>query len=80
MISMNFTELWRSNVRDVDLINETEKVESYCPITEDILLDDDVLCHAVENVETEQVFCKFVTIFMMFQVRYLCCYSFCQCA
>ena len=47
-----FEELWRSNIKDMDLVSELTKVEDkYCPITEDINLDDEVLCSAVEEIE-----------------------------
>ena len=44
---------WSSNISDVELIGEMEKVERYCPITEDISLEDEVLCNAVEKIEYE---------------------------
>ena len=48
-----FSDLWKSSVKDVELVEEVNKVERYCPVTEDISLDDDTLCQAVENVEEE---------------------------
>ena len=51
------TELWKSNVRDDELVTESIRVETecqpYCPITEDISLDDSTLCEAVEKIEEE---------------------------
>ena len=49
------TELWKSNVADSVLVNETSRVERqpYCPVTEDISLDDQTLCSAVEKIEQE---------------------------
>ena len=49
------TELWKSNVADSVLVNETSRVECqpYCPVTEDISLDDQTLCSAVEKIEQE---------------------------
>ena len=49
------TELWKSNVGDQELICESDRVERehYCPITEDISLDDSTLCTAVEKIEEE---------------------------
>ena len=49
----DFSNMWSSNVTDNEIITETEKVERYCPITEDISLDDNVLCRAVEKIEEE---------------------------
>ena len=50
----DFTDMWASsNVSDSDLITEIEKVEHYCPIVEDISLDDSELCSAVEKIEEE---------------------------
>ena len=46
-------ELWKSNVTDMELVNEVTKVETYSPIVEDISLEDDVLCQAVERIEEE---------------------------
>ena len=34
-------------------MQNVEKVEKYSPIVEDISLDDEVLCQAVEKIETE---------------------------
>ena len=34
------SELWQSNVSDVALINKVEETERYCPITEDISIED----------------------------------------
>ena len=46
-----FEELWGMNPNDMELVKEVEKVESYCPIVEDISLDDEVLCSAVTDIE-----------------------------
>ena len=34
-------------INDAELVHESNKVECYSPITEDISLDDEVLCNAV---------------------------------
>ena len=47
----DFTEMWHSNVEDFELVNETEKVERYCPVTEDISIDDETLSKALDDVE-----------------------------
>ena len=36
-------------------VKEVNKVEAYKPIVEDISLDDDILCQAVEQIESELV-------------------------
>ena len=40
-------------VNDADLVTESNRLEHYCPITEDISFDDVVLCDAVEKIEEE---------------------------
>ena len=49
----DFNELWSSNVNDEELVLETNRVEKYCPIIEDITIEDDILCDAVEKIEEE---------------------------
>ena len=49
----DFTELFFSNITDMELLEHVEHTEKYCPITEDISLDDDTLCQAVKQIETE---------------------------
>ena len=52
----DFSELWNSNVSDMELVSQVDnvdKVEPYCPIVEDISLEDEVLCSAVERIEEE---------------------------
>ena len=48
-------EMWCSNITDSELVNEVNRVEKYSPITEDISLEDEVLCSAVERIEEELV-------------------------
>ena len=48
-----FSEMWYSDVNDRDLVVEVEGVEHYSPVTEDITLEDDELCRAVEKIEHE---------------------------
>ena len=46
-----FSDLWSdSNATDTELIQEVEK---YCPIVEDISMDDETLCNEVEKIEIE---------------------------
>ena len=49
----DFSEHWKSLVTDVDLNIEMDNFERYCPITEDISIDDEVLWTAVEKIEHE---------------------------
>ena len=49
----DFSELWSSNIGDMELVKETERVEKYCPVVEDISIDDELLCSAVEKIESE---------------------------
>ena len=46
-----FSDLWISTVKDEELDGELDRYEQYCPIVEDISLDDNVLCSAVEKIE-----------------------------
>ena len=48
-----FNELWSSNVTDKQLVEDSNKLEKYCPIVEDISMDDETLCAAVEKIEDE---------------------------
>ena len=48
-----FKELWETNVCDKELVQVADKVDHYCPIVEDISLDDETLCRAVEQIEKE---------------------------
>ena len=50
----DFGDMWSSNVTDSELVQECERVEKYCPIMEDISLDDSTLCQAVESIEEEE--------------------------
>ena len=50
-----FSQLCQSGVRDSKLVAEMEKFEPYCPVTEDISMDDQELCSAVEQIEHERV-------------------------
>ena len=49
----DFSDLWRSNVTDTELVSSYEKMDIYSPIVEDISLEDEVLCKAVEDIEYE---------------------------
>ena len=46
-------DLWDSSINDMELVKHVECVEKYCPIVEDISMDDDTLCKAVEGIEKE---------------------------
>ena len=48
----DFSDLWsNSDITDDDLVQAENDRERYCPITEDISLDDETLRHAVESIE-----------------------------
>ena len=49
----DFRELWQNSVTDMELITAAETVDRYCPIVEDISLDDSTLCKAVEEIEEQ---------------------------
>ena len=49
----DFNELWDNNVGNRQLVEDVEKLEKYCPIVEDISLEDNVLCEAVESIEKQ---------------------------
>ena len=61
----DFNELWGSNVHNLELIKETNRVENYCPLVEDITLDDYELSVAVDKIEEEYVF--YFVLFIFFQ-------------
>ena len=48
-----FQDLWSSQMSDNELVKEVQNVEKYQPIVEDISMDDDLLCSAVEKIEEE---------------------------
>ena len=48
-----FRELWSNGMGDQDLIKAAEASEQYCPVVEDISLDDDTLYDAVAQIENE---------------------------
>ena len=45
--------LWDNNTTDLELLEGVKLLEMYSPIVEDISLDDEVLCSALEQIETE---------------------------
>ena len=47
----DFTEHWQNCLSDKELIDR--EGPQYCPVVEDILLDDDTLYEAVEQIEHE---------------------------
>ena len=49
------SELWDSSMDDLKLMEVVHDVERYSPLVEDISIEDDVLCSAVEEIETEYV-------------------------
>ena len=49
----DYSDLWDNNISDLELITSVERMETYCPIVEDISMEDSELCLAVEQIETE---------------------------
>ena len=47
----DYSDMWKSNITDMELVNEVNKMEFYCPIVEDISIEDNVLCTTVEKIE-----------------------------
>ena len=48
-----FNDLWHTDITDSELLKEMDKVECYSPLVEDISLEDEELCQAVERIELE---------------------------
>ena len=53
MIFFDFADLWAYEMEDTELLHCVNKLETYCPIVEDISMEDEELCHAVECIEQE---------------------------
>ena len=53
VVSYDTADFLDSSISGMDLLSHVESVERYCPIVEDISLDDETLCQAVEQIETE---------------------------
>ena len=51
----DFSDLRCSETSDTELVKEMEKLDIYCPIVEDISMEDDVLVKAVEQIKYEYV-------------------------
>ena len=51
----DFNDHWKSNVTDEDLVKQVEclTIDKYSLLVEDISLDDETLCSAVEKIEHE---------------------------
>ena len=49
----DFSELWSSDMEDRELVDYVNKLETYCPIVEDISMEDEELCQVVESIEHE---------------------------
>ena len=53
----DMSELWSDDtVTDGELLEMSSKGEMYCPVTEDIAIEDRVLAEAVDQIESEYVF------------------------
>ena len=48
-----YPNMWESNISDTQLVNHVEKLDKYCLVVEDISIDDETLCSAVEQIEYE---------------------------
>ena len=46
-------DLWQSEMDDSELVSVVSHLEKYCPIVEDISIDDNELCSVVESIENE---------------------------
>ena len=55
-------DLWNSSMSDFELMEGVNFVEKYCPIVEDISMDDEELCQAVETIEEGYVVYEFLTL------------------
>ena len=49
----DLNDIFSDSISDMDLVEHVEQIECYCPVVEDILLDDVTLCQAVEQIEQE---------------------------
>ena len=49
----DYSDLWVSNMNDTEFLDVVQSIERYSPIVEDISMDDNELCMAVEQIETE---------------------------
>ena len=47
------SDLWVNEMDDFQLLEIGNKLDKYVPIVEDISLDDEVLCSAVEQIESQ---------------------------
>ena len=52
---LKLNELWDNNmnVPDSQLVEHVENIERYCPVVEDISVEDELLCTAVKKIEQE---------------------------
>ena len=50
----DMSDLWKhENISDTELLNAMDGVGKYCPVVEDISIDDNDLYDAVEQIEQE---------------------------
>ena len=52
-VFFEFKELWNENISEMELVEAAKNVEKYCPLVEDISMEDSELCSAVESIENE---------------------------
>ena len=49
----DFNDLWMDSINDMELVEAVNNAEKYCPVVEDISMEDDELCMAVNKIEDE---------------------------
>ena len=62
----DFQELWDNSITYCVLVDSVSKMEQYCPVVEDISMDDNELCQAVEKIEEE--YATFISFSVICQV------------
>ena len=49
----DFSKLWKIITSDNELLQASTTIDKYCPVVEDISMDDVTLCEAVEKIKKE---------------------------
>ena len=49
----DFSDLWVNEITDMELLEADTSYRKYCPVVEDISIEDSQLCLAVEQIEKE---------------------------
>ena len=50
---IDFSDLWVNEISDKELLEADTNYQKYCPVVEDISIEDSELCLAVEQIEKE---------------------------